>query len=187
MEITDERFPSLWEEIREALVGIAGQISPARKWEWQVAIDKFLKDPLTAEDERNVQELLTWYTNDLEVKQSVEELKVATQGMSQRMERLETSLENKGNYLEVLAVVREQGQDFKDQLSEIHQAIDRLSSKAPGGQYNLTSLFIAFLSQFASYSFVTVVESSHCRARIGWFKLRCKRNTNARIISCELP
>jgi len=80
MEITDDsQFLSLWKEISGALVRIAGQISLAKKVEWQGSIDKFSKDPLTAEDERNVQELLKWYRNDMEVKQSIEELKASTQ------------------------------------------------------------------------------------------------------------
>jgi len=90
MEITDDsQFLSLWEEISGALVRIAGQISPAKKIQWQGSIDKFLKDPLTAEDERNVQELLEWYRNDMEVSKSIEELKTSTQ---KGLKNLEASL-----------------------------------------------------------------------------------------------
>ena len=91
MEITDDEFLRLWREIREALVGIAGQISPAKKAEWKEAINNFLKDPLTAADERNVQELQEWYRNDIEVKKSIEELKSTTQEVEKRMTHLETS------------------------------------------------------------------------------------------------
>ena len=87
MEIADEfEFLSLWQEISGALVRIAGHISPSRKTVWQGSIDNFLKDPLTAEDERNVKELLTWYRSDMEVKQSIEELKTATQKGLKRLE-----------------------------------------------------------------------------------------------------
>ncbi|XP_078345409.1 uncharacterized protein LOC144630925 [Oculina patagonica] len=139
MEITDDDFPQLWQEIREALVAIAGQISPAKKIEWQEAINNFLKDPLTAEDERNVQELLRWYENDTDLKQSMEKFKASTQ---EGMERLETSLkgvqsgqkeikdvmvdtkdqlkgELKSATKEVQCLekaVREEAQDIKDQL-----------------------------------------------------------------------
>jgi len=90
MEIADDfQFLSLWQEISRALVRIAGQISLAKKVEWQVSIDKFLKDPLTVDDERNVQELLEWYRNDMEVKKSLEELKASTQ---KGLEHLEASL-----------------------------------------------------------------------------------------------
>ncbi|KAL9986242.1 hypothetical protein ACROYT_G000353 [Oculina patagonica] len=120
MEIIDDEFPCLWKKIREALVAIAGQISPAKKTEWQEAIDNFLKDPLTAEDKRNVQELLKWYENDTDVKQSLEKLKTSTQ---EGLERLETSLKGvqsgmveKVQFLET--AVREEVQDTKDQLKE---------------------------------------------------------------------
>ena len=126
MEITDGEFSNLWKEIREALLGIAGQISPTKKIAWQKAIDDFLKDPLTAEDERNVQELLRRYRNDIEVKESIETL---GHKMQEGMERLETSVreeaqdikdklggELKTTSQEVQSLVREEARDIKDQL-----------------------------------------------------------------------
>ena len=74
MEITEDEFPTLWLEISEALVRIAGQISPARKTAWQGAIAKYLTDPLTVEDERNLQELKAWYKSDMDVKKSIVEV-----------------------------------------------------------------------------------------------------------------
>ena len=74
MAITDDEFPTLWLEISEALVRIAGQIGPARKTAWQGAIVKYLTDPLTVEDERNLQELKAWYKSDMEVKKSIVEV-----------------------------------------------------------------------------------------------------------------
>ena len=76
MAITDDEFPKLWLEISEALVRIAGQISPARKTAWQAAIAKYLTAPLTVEDERNLQELKAWYKNDMDVKDAIDHLKV---------------------------------------------------------------------------------------------------------------
>ena len=76
MEIRDSEFKTLWQEISEALVRIAGQISSTRKTAWQEAIAKYLTDPLTAEDERNVQELDAWYKSDVDVKQSLKDLEV---------------------------------------------------------------------------------------------------------------
>lgn len=99
MEITDDAFPRLWREISGALVRIAGHISHAKKMEWQKAIDDFLADPLTAEDERNIQELLRWYENDTDVKKSMMELKNATQ---EGMERLEILLQGIQEVLEVV-------------------------------------------------------------------------------------
>ena len=74
MAIPDNEFLTLWQEISEALERIAGQISSTRKTAWQGAIAKYLKDPLTAEDERNVQELKAWYKSDMEIKKSIEEV-----------------------------------------------------------------------------------------------------------------
>ena len=85
MTITDNEFPTLWQDISEALVRIAGQISSTRKTAWQGAIAKYLTDPLTTEDERNVQELKAWYKSDIEVKKSIEEV-------TERINRLEVGL-----------------------------------------------------------------------------------------------
>ena len=64
---------------------IAGQISSTRKTAWQGAIAKYLTDPLTTEDERNVHELEAWYKNDMEIKKSIDEV-------SERISRLEVGL-----------------------------------------------------------------------------------------------
>ena len=131
MEITDDaQFLSLWKEISVALVRIAGHISRERKTEWQKAIDNFLKDSLTAEDERNVEELLSRYRNDVEVKKSIEELKVTTQ-------EVQDSLKGTSRVT----------QEIKDQLGELHQSIDRLSAlaegpQAAGGQSKIICLFV---------------------------------------------
>ena len=64
---------------------IAGQISSTRKTAWQGAIAKYLTDPLTTEDERNVQELKAWYKDDMEIKKSIDEF-------GERISRLEVKL-----------------------------------------------------------------------------------------------
>ena len=85
MAIRDSEFLTLWQEISEALMRIAGQISSTRKTAWQGAIDKYLTDPLTTEDERNVQELKSWYKSDMEIKKSIDEV-------SERISCLEVGL-----------------------------------------------------------------------------------------------
>ena len=85
MAIRDNEFKILWQEISEALVRIAGQISSTRKTAWQGAIAKYLTDPLTTEDERNVQELKAWYKDDMEIKKSIDEV-------CERISRLEVKL-----------------------------------------------------------------------------------------------
>ena len=102
MEITDHEFLMLWQDISEALLRIAGQISPAKKTAWKEAIDNFSKDSLTAEDEQNVQELLRWHRNDVEVKEFIE---LSDKKVQEGMECLRTS-------------IREKAQDIKDQFGE---------------------------------------------------------------------
>ena len=159
MEITDDEFPQLWKEISDALMRIAGKIIPSKKLEWQKAIDNFLTDPMTTEDERNVQELIRWYANDMEVKKLIEELKVPTK---EGMEGLETSLQGVQGAVATAATekvqggierletsvqegfqktthaleraVQEEAQDIKGQLGQLHQSIDRLGSLAGGPQ-----------------------------------------------------
>ena len=122
MEIKDDEFLTLWQEISEALVRIAGQINPVKKIEWQTAIDTFLRDPLTAEDERNVEELQRWYRNDTEVKEYLVKLNSSVQT---GMEHLETSIQEglqittraideKSQHLET--AVQGEAQGIKDQL-----------------------------------------------------------------------
>ena len=82
MAITGDKFQTLWQEISESLVRTAGQISPARKTAWQVAIAKYLTDPLTAEDERKLQE---WYKSGMDIKKSIMEV-------SERVDNLKVRL-----------------------------------------------------------------------------------------------
>ena len=76
MEISNEEFARLWQEVSEALVRLAKSISTEKETQWIEAINVFLTDPLTKKDNRNVQELERWYTNDKEVKTYVQELKL---------------------------------------------------------------------------------------------------------------
>ena len=64
---------------------IAGRISSTRKTAWQGAITKYLTDPLTTEDEQNVQELKAWYKSDMEIKKSIGEF-------SEQISRLKVGL-----------------------------------------------------------------------------------------------
>ena len=76
MEIQDDKFLSLWANIRDAIVRIAQGLSKGS--EWKSAVDKFLTDPLTLEDKRHVEELNQWYLNDMENKKALKELKDET-------------------------------------------------------------------------------------------------------------
>ena len=121
MEIRDDEFPSLWQEISKALLGIADQINTKKKDEWQKAVDKFLKDPLTAQDERNVQELLYWYRTDTEAKEYIKKLDSSIEKVQDGIKHLETInegmihvIEEKNQQLET--TVRKEALDIKDQL-----------------------------------------------------------------------
>ena len=73
MDIKDDKFQSIWSEIGDAFVRIAGNLSSVKKKEWQGAIDTFLTKPLTDEDKRNVEELEKWYLQDMEIKKTIKE------------------------------------------------------------------------------------------------------------------
>ena len=74
MEISDINFIRLWEEIREALLRIATNISPAKRDEWKKSIDDLLSNPLTPDGERCIEELKTWYKQDMDVKDELVKL-----------------------------------------------------------------------------------------------------------------
>ena len=135
MEITDDEFPQLWRKISEALMRIARQISPEKKHDWQEAIDNFLQDPLTAEDERNVGELVRWCRNDIEVKESIEELKVTThEGMellAKRLKGVQEGLEGTAHEIEKKEqflgnAVKEEAKGIKGELKTATQNVQGL-------------------------------------------------------------
>ena len=141
MEISDYEFLVLWREISGALVRVAGQISPAKAKEWQNAIDKFLKDPLTEEDKRHEQELQRWYQNDTEVKEYLEKVKSSMK-----------NLEKEAQY--VRQEVREEAQDIKDELGgkveSTAQQVQRLVQDIKdelGGQVESTAQQVQRLGQ----------------------------------------
>ena len=103
IEISDDEFLVYWREISEALVRIAGQISPAKAKEWKNAIDTFLKDPLTEEDKRHEQELQRWYQNDTEVKEYMEKVELSIKHLVKEAQSFRKE-------------VREEAQDIKDEL-----------------------------------------------------------------------
>ena len=137
MEIANEEFPPLWQEIGEGLVRIAGHFGHEKQQEWQKAIDKFLKDPLTQKDEIYVDELKRWYENDIEVKKALGELKVATQ---EGMAHLETALGRKLETTELKlrehfqTVVETVQEDIKDEFRKMKQAMISSNSIATDGE-----------------------------------------------------
>jgi len=124
MEIANDNFPLLWQEIGGALVRIAGHISHTKKIEWQVAIDNCLKDPLTADDQRNVEELERWYYSDMDVKKSTEDLKTSTREVLDGMARLGESTSLVTDKVQGLhRAVRQEAQNIKEELNTTSQDI----------------------------------------------------------------
>ena len=95
MVIKDDEFHSIWSEMRDAFVRIAGNLSSVKEKEWQGAIDTFLTSPLTAEDKRNVEELEKWYLQDKEIKKSIEELKSSVENVDRSVSQLEKLIQGK--------------------------------------------------------------------------------------------
>ena len=106
MEITDDKFLQLWKDIGQALIGVAAYLGSPSKCDWQTKIDKLLKDPLTAEDERNIQELQEWYKKDKDIKKSLDQLVDTTQKGKDSIERMEKKVEEIKKYLSELYELR---------------------------------------------------------------------------------
>ena len=88
MEISDDQFNDLWAEISGALIRLANSISGVKGLEWQEAIAKLQSDPLTPEDEQNLEELKEWYRSDSETKEIVErEHQLTRQTMKEESEQ----------------------------------------------------------------------------------------------------
>ena len=74
LEIPDDQFIDLWRKISEPLLRIAASLSSQKRSDWKDAIDKFLLEPLTPEEDRYAEELESWYEKDLDLKKAVQEL-----------------------------------------------------------------------------------------------------------------
>ena len=138
MEISDYEFSVHWREISEALMRISGQISPAKAKQWQNAIDKFLKDPLTEEAKRHEQELQRWYQNDREVKEYLEKVESSVKNLEKEVrEQAQDTKDELGGKVESTAQeVQRMRQEFRDEAQDIKDLLNlsgRPSSSA-GGQ-----------------------------------------------------
>ncbi|CAH3159859.1 unnamed protein product, partial [Porites evermanni] len=74
LEIPDEQFLDLWGKISEALLRIAAHLCPEKQNNWKDAMEKFLRDPLTPEEERYAEELELWYQKDIDNTKVLREL-----------------------------------------------------------------------------------------------------------------
>ena len=117
MEISNEEFKRLWKEVREALVRLAKSIGPEKETQWIKAINDFLTDPLTGKDNRNVQELERWYTNDMEVKICVQELKLRMDRWEKTFkETIKEALQEISQEINLPKVEKEIGRQFSAQV-----------------------------------------------------------------------
>ena len=57
------------------LLRIAANLSPQKQSNWKDAIDKFLLEPLTPEEEIYAKELELWYEKDLDLEKALKDLK----------------------------------------------------------------------------------------------------------------
>ena len=114
MEISDLEFNDLWRKISEALIRIAASISREKRDEWKKSIDDFLVNPLTPEEERYVEELDTWYKQDMDVKNEVEQLKEEVKNLA---------IDMKGGHEKIQEEVARQSQ----QLLHINGPVGQLS------------------------------------------------------------
>ena len=75
MEVKNEEFQKLWKAISAAIIRLAGHLSSAKKKEWEDAIEDFLTAPLTKADLQNMEELKSWYQQDVELREEFTKLK----------------------------------------------------------------------------------------------------------------
>ena len=115
MEISNEEFEQLWQEVSEALVRLAKSISTEKETQWTEAINDFKRDALTEKDNRNVQELERWYKNDMDVKTYLQELKLG-------MDRLEKTVKETPHPIN--EALQEISQGIKD-LQKVQEEIGR--------------------------------------------------------------
>ncbi|KAL9983121.1 hypothetical protein ACROYT_G005252 [Oculina patagonica] len=111
MEITSSEFCNLWKEISEALLRIAASISNAKRDEWEKAIDKLLRDPLTTEAQSYVDELQLWHKNDMDIKDAVEQVK-------EQLQQVNVDLRDQLQH----------NVHVEDQLQQINQRLDYITT-----------------------------------------------------------
>ena len=120
MEIMDSEFCNIWKEISEALLRIAGNLSPAKKDEWKKSIDRLLNDPLTPEAQGYVEELKLWYKKDMDVKSAVEHLKDQLQ---------QYNIDVINQIQQVRGHTQQVNIDVEDQLQQVNEKLGKLTKR----------------------------------------------------------
>ena len=120
MEISDKRFFVPWQEISEALLRIAKTISKAKRDEWEESIYKFLRLPLTPNEEQYAEELQLWYKKDMDMKDEMENLKNAVE---QQTISTKNEMENLKNALQQQTI------STKTEMENLKNAVDKLAMR----------------------------------------------------------
>ena len=118
MEITDSEFCTLWNEISECLLRIAESMGDVKRDEWKKAIDELLTAPLTTEVQRYVDELQSWYKNDMDIKHEVVQVGHHVQQVDADVKHLQ----------QVNLDIRDQFQQVNDQLQQQNQKLGKLKN-----------------------------------------------------------
>lgn len=124
MDIENDKFRSIWNEIKDALIRIAGKLSRPKEEEWKASIHELLTSPLTADDKRHVEELEKWYIQDKEVKESLVELKVSVENVEKSIEKINSSVENVGR------LVQEGVQEIKRLEEQVQEKVRLTATSA---------------------------------------------------------
>ena len=138
MEISDDELFTLWNEIKNALIRIAGFLNPCSQRKLEKEIDELLNAPLTPEAAWNARELYEWYLKDMDVKafteQGLKNVQIELQESSQRHEegiaRVERQLQGvqvsfEGESQRVNEKVHQLEKEIQDVKEETAQRIDK--------------------------------------------------------------
>ena len=123
MEISDPEFVDLWREISEALLRIAAGISHDKRDEWKKAIDKFLHDPLTPDEERCVKELSQWYRYDIDVKDAAKTLEKIL--VEVRCLRGEKDVDDKAMQ-QLSTILKQSNEELQQELRSLREDMSQL-------------------------------------------------------------
>lgn len=148
MEISDDDFPTLWSEVKKALISIAGFLNRDTERKWEKEIDKLFNAPLTPEAELNARELYEWYLKDMAVKECIEQgfrnVHIEQEASSQKLEEgiarvernIQASFEEKSQRLDerVHQLERDVQDLMEGTVQRIDEGVEHLESEIRGVQ-----------------------------------------------------
>lgn len=95
MSLEEDDFHYYWDKIEEPLTRIAGSISREKKREWKKEIENFKSNPLTANEERYVEELERWIEEDTETKDRQRKVEDSLEAIKEGLNELKEMFLNK--------------------------------------------------------------------------------------------